>query len=121
MTKATRKGESMNDRKIGKIKSVIFGYGGYDDAMLGISFELVSDKESWGVGDFKGTWNFPPDKNAEWTVGSQTKLWGEMVRWIGELLRDANVKDVQKLVGKPVEVTFESNTLKSWRLLTEAI
>jgi hypothetical protein len=111
----------MKDKMIGKIKSVRFGNGGYDDTMLGISFDLGSDKESWGVWDFKGTWNFPPDKNAKWTTESQTILWGEMVRWIGELLRDAKVSDIQKLVGKPVEVTFESNTIKSWRLLTEAI
>lgn len=111
----------MNQKKIGKIQSVKFGMGGYDDAMLGISFTLGSDKECWGVGDFKGWWNSPPDPHAKWTLESQTTIWGDMVRFIGQLLADAKVSDVQKLAGKPVEVTFENNTLKSWRLLTEII
>jgi hypothetical protein len=107
--------------EIGKIKSVKFGAGGYDDAMLGVSFTLGSDKTSWGVGDFFGTWASPPSEHAKWTVRDQTKTWGEMVRRIGQLLIDANVSDISKLVGKPVEVTFENGTLKSWRILTEVI
>lgn len=111
----------MKERKIGKIKSVKFGMGGYDDAMIGISFTLGSDKESWGVGDFKGTWGHPPSERAQWTVSDQTKTWGEMVRWIGERLSEAKVKDIMALEGVPVEVVFEDNLLKEWRILTEAI
>lgn len=106
---------------LGKIQNIRFGLGGYDDAMLGISFTLGSDKECWGTHEFIGTWVSPPSEHANWTIESQTKLWGEMVRHIGSLLNDAKVGDIQKLIGKPIEAIFKDNTLKEWRLLTETI
>lgn len=36
------------ETKIGKIKSIKFGKGGYDDAMIGLTIHLGSDKGSWG-------------------------------------------------------------------------
>ena len=33
----------MSEKRIGKIKNISFGMGGYDDAMLGISITLGSD------------------------------------------------------------------------------
>lgn len=108
-------------KRIGKIQSVAFGMGGYDDAMLGLTVTLGSDKDSWGVGDFKGTWACEPGKYTKWTLQDQTEHWGTMVRWIGELLAAAKVSTVSDLKGIPVEVTFDDNLLKSWRILTEAI
>ena len=49
------------------------------------------------------------------------KTMADMCYKIAETLNAAAVEDVAKLVGKPVEVTFEGNTLKDWRILTEAI
>ena len=40
---------------------------------------------------------------------------------ISKLLQIAKVKEIIKLKGKPVEIEFESNTLKSWRILTEVL
>ncbi len=111
----------MTVKKIGKIKSVSFGMGGYDGVMLGISFEFGSDKDRWGVCDFKGTWASDPSKHAEWTKKEQTVLWGEMVRFIGQLLKEANVSDINDLKDIPVEVELEGNSLKRWRILTEVI
>lgn len=111
----------MIEKFIGKIDDVQFGYGGYDDAMFGLSLYFRSDKGSWGVGDFKGTWAFPPSDTAEWTIESQTILWGEMVRFIVGICSDAQVKNVLDLKGKPVEVSFENGMLESWRILTEVI
>lgn len=109
------------ETRIGKIKRVSVGFGGYQDAMIGISFELGSDKGSWGVGDFKGTWAHDPDKYCKWTKEDQRNIFADTFEFIQQLLSDANVSDVNKLVGKPVEVVFDLNTLKSWRILTEAI
>ena len=111
----------MNEKRIGKIQKVNFGLGGYQDACLGISFQLGSDKQGWGVGDFKGTWAHKPNKHCKWNEDDQTKAWGEMCRWIAELLSSAKVSSIEKLVGKPIEIEFEGMTLKSWRILEEAV
>jgi hypothetical protein len=36
-------------------------------------------------------------------------------------LKDAKVNSVDELKGKPVEVTFDGNMLKEWRILTEVL
>ena len=40
---------------------------------------------------------------------------------IKQLLEDANVLSVDDLVGKPVEATYENNSLKSFRILKEVL
>lgn len=107
-------------KRIGKIKEISFGFGGYNDAMLGVSVILGSDKESWGIGDFKGTWANRSD-GAKWSVADQIKTWGETVAWVRDLLQDAKKLKVEDLAGTPVEVTFDGNSLKSWRVLTEVV
>jgi len=37
------------------------------------------------------------------------------------LKKDAKVNSIDKLKGIPVEVTFEDNMLKEWRILTEVL
>lgn len=111
----------IHEFSIGKIETVRVGMGGYDDAMFGVSFTLCSIKDCWSIGDFKGTWASPPDKYANWTVDDQTKHWGNVMREMADLLKQASVSDIQQLVGKPVEVSIENGRLKSWRLLTEAL
>lgn len=106
-------------KEIGKIKSISFGYGGYQDAMIGISFNLGSD--GWGVDDFWGFWSCSPDKYTKWTKQDQINSLGETVLKINKLLSDAKVFDINQLKGISIEVQFESNTLKSWRILTEVL
>jgi hypothetical protein len=43
------------------------------------------------------------------------------MRYVSTLLKEAKVNSVDMLKGKPVEVTFDGNTLKSWRILTEVL
>jgi len=111
----------MIEKKIGKIQKVNFGLGGYQDACLGVSLQLGSDKMSWGVGDFKGTWAMKQTTNCKWTEEDQTRIWGEMCRWVADLLSLAKVDSIDKLVGIPVEIEFEGMRLKSWRILEEVI
>ena len=109
------------EKKIGKIIKARFGFGGYQGAMIGVSFELGSDKENWGVGDFKGYWSLERSNGAKWTEQDRITSLGETVMYVAKLLEDAKVSDISKLEGKPVECTFDCMKLKSWRLLTEAI
>jgi hypothetical protein len=109
----------MSDRKIGKIKSVRFGKGGYQDACIGVTFDLGSD--GWGVGDFWGAWAIERSSNAKWTEASRIDDLGRMVMRVNSLLDAAKATSLDELIGKPIECTFEQMSLKSWRILTEAI
>lgn len=113
------------EKRIGKITAAIFGVGGYQDAAFGLSLTFESKRGAWGVGTFiNGGWcpgRIDPDKHCQWTEEDRGRQQIEMCRKIAETLNAAAVDDVAKLVGKPVEVTFEGNRLKDWRILTEAI
>jgi len=109
----------MIEKKLGKINRVKFGSGGYDDAMFGITFELGG--QDWGVGDFWGTWTGDPSSYAKWTKEDQLRIRGETMGRIIDLMQKAKVNDLNRLQGVPVEITFESMTLKSWRVLEEVL
>lgn len=111
----------MIEKRIGKIKSVRFGFGGYQDAMFGASFDLGSTKDCWGVGDFKGAWARDPDKHCKWTKADRDKVFAETCLFLRDIMQDAGVDSVDKLKGVPVEVEFDGKTLKSWRVLKEVI
>lgn len=108
----------MEKKELGKITSLVVGYGGYDDAMIGISIGLGGDH--WGCADWRGTWAHRPEY-AEWAEETQIKHWGEAMKWLRDLMDDAKVKSSNRLVGVPVEVTFVANKLYSWRILKEVL
>ena len=105
--------------KLGKINNIRFGFGGYDDAMFGVSFEL--DGAGWGVNDFWGQWTSDPSPHAQWTKEDRMKDRSEMIDRLIELFNKAKVNNIDKLVGKPIEITFKDNWLKSWRILEEVL
>lgn len=110
------------EKKLGKIEKVSFGLGGYQGCMLGISFTLGN--AGWAVGDFKGTWDAESIKRSEytkWTEEDRSKGYDETMRFLSKLLKEAKVDTVDKLKDIPVEVTFDGNLLKEWRILTEVI
>jgi hypothetical protein len=110
-------------KEIGKITNVSYGFGGYQDAMFGVSFSFGSDKTGWGCGDFKGAWGpgITVDKYTKWTEADRSRINDETTRFIADIMVKAKVRDIQSLKGVPVEVTFEGNCLKSWRILEEVI
>lgn len=111
---------SERESELGKIKSVTFGHGGYQDCMIGISFDLGGDSSS--VGDFWGAWFIERSKSAEWTEESRTKLLGEMVMRISKLLEDAKVTRVQDLEGIPIRIYWKNfNHLDRWEILKEVL
>jgi len=107
------------EKKIGKIQSVHFGFGGYDNAMIGVSFSLGG--KSWGTQDFWGDWSLERSERAKWSEEDRIKKLGEVVMKINKTLKDANKSSVDDLIDVPIEVTFINNTLNSWRILTEVL
>lgn len=108
----------MNTR-LGKIQKIHFGMGGYQDAMIGITFVLGG--AGWGVMDFWGDWASKHRPDMQWTEESRLIRLGEMVMKINELLQQAKKTSIEQLKDVPIEATFESNTLKSWRILEEVL
>ena len=110
-------------KKIGKIKNINIGYGGYQDAMFGVTVTLGSDKECWGVGDFKGAWGMRTKvtEYTKWTEEDRQKTFADTMVFLDELMQKAKVSTIDELEGVPVEVTFEGMALKEWRVLEEVL
>lgn len=109
----------MTRKKLGKIRSCEFGHGGYQDACIGVSFDLGGD--GWGVSDFWGDWYIECSDHSQWTNSDRVLRLGETVMRLHALLDDAKVGKVSQLKGAPIEVEFEGMALKSWRVLKEVI
>lgn len=105
--------------ELGKIEAIRFGFGGYQDAQFGVSVTLSGP--GWGVQDFRGHWNREPDKNCKWTKEQQNQSFLDVLWDIRKWLAEAKVDSLDKLKGKPVEVTFENGSLQTWRILTEVL
>lgn len=109
-------------KELGKILNVRFGHCGYQDAMLGIAVTLGNT--GWGCGDSRCAWDaeiIEHTEHCKWTEEERNQQYAEIMRYISKLLKEAKVDSVEKLRGIPVEVTFEGNTLKEWRILTEVL
>lgn len=110
----------MAERKeLGRIQRVEFGWGGYQDVMLGCSFALGG--KGWGVQTHDGMWGTKRTKDCEWTEESRLKQLGETVMRLGDILSAAKKKDIADLIGVPIEAIFDGNKLVSWRILSEVL
>ena len=110
------------EKKLGKIESVRFGHGGYQDACIGLSVTLGNG--SWGVSDFKGAWDPEMIKRSDstkWTEEERSKNLVDLMWFVSKLLKEAKVDSIDKLKNIPVEVIFDGVMLKEWRVLTEVI
>lgn len=109
-------------KELGKIEQAWFGLGGYQECQIGIWFTLGG--KSWGVGTGKGEWDatrIECAKSATWTEKDRSKQNDEIVRYVSRLLAEAKVDSVDKLVGIPIEATFDGTTLREWHILTEVL
>lgn len=106
-------------KELGKIQQASFGWGGYQEAMVGASFTLGGP--GWGVVDFWGTWGIERSDYAKWTEQERIDQLGAVVMRLSDLLTKAKKQTVSALVGVPIEAEFENNTLKSWRVLEEVL
>lgn len=89
----------MINKQLGKIVFAELGFGGYQDAMFGITFRL--DCKNGSVGDFL--------------------LLDQNIDRITKILLEAKVQYMSQLGGIPIEGIFDGNVLQSWRILTEVI
>lgn len=87
----------MTSKELGRISKAQCGYLG-DFKHLAV--ELTFAGKSWGVGSYIGADN----KDA-----------------IRKMLDDAGKRYMHEMVGVPVEITFEGNVIKDWRVLTEVL
>lgn len=113
---------STSKKEFGKITRATFGFGGYQDANFGLT--LTFEGKGWGIGEFVSAgWQeaLKPGKHNKWTEDNRTKLRAEMCRKIDNILTEAKVMSIDKLVGIPVEVTFNGSSLEDWRVLTEVL
>lgn len=111
------------EKLLGKIASIHFGLGGYQDAQLGLSISL--EGKGWATNTFIGIWDYSyipsPTEFHKWTEEDRTNKLIEVNRKISELLKQANVSSIDQLKNIPIEATFECSTLKDWRILTEVL
>ena len=109
-------------KELGKIESAKFGMGGYQDCQFGLSIDFSGN--SWGVSDFKGGWGVDMDCSSEsckWDEVDRSKWFDETCRFVSQILMKAKKQYISQLVGVPVEVTFDGNSLRDWRILEEVL
>ena len=108
-------------KELGKIRSVSFGFGGYQDCQFGLSLGF----ESGGgvVGTFEGNGPLTMDipEEAEWTEADRERTVIATIKLLTETLQKAHVKSVSELLGVPVELTYNGQCLREWRILEEVI
>ena len=110
------------EKYLGKISSVKFGIGGYNDGELGLHLSFSFGGR--GTSTSKSYWDCNKVEHSEycqWSEEDRSKGYDEIMRFLSDTLNDAKCKTVDELLNKPVEVTFEDNLLKSWRILTEVL
>jgi hypothetical protein len=103
---------------LGKIESVKFGNGGYDNAMFGFSFDLSFG--GCGIFDFWGTWS-KHHEYCKWTIEEQNEHFLRIFLRVKSLMEDAGVDDFKDLERTPIEVEVDDGTLVSWRILKEVL
>ena len=104
------------ERYLGKIRTCSFGLR---EGRLGYHFSL--DFTGGGVDDFWGHFDGEPSEHANWTSRDRDHFFAHSMCKVGKLLREAKKQNFNDLVGVPVEVTIERDSLRSWRVLTEVI
>ena len=120
---ADTKGNDMSKLKLGKIYSAEFGLGGYQETMLGLhlSFSFGGNSRisiSIAAWDYK---KIECTDSCKWSEKDRSNEYSEIMRKLSSLLDEANVDNVLKLKGIPVEVTLVDNAFKSFRILKEVL
>ena len=112
----------MKEKVLGKIDSAKFGIGGYQDAMIGLHLSFTMNGS--GVCQSLCAWDANMIKHSEyckWTEEDRSKEYDQIMRKISDILNDSKKSSVSDLAGVPVELEFEGNSLKDWRVLTEVL
>lgn len=108
----------MIQRKLGKITNAQFGR--YPDRPFLFGLQLEFDFKGSGVG-CGGRYTVNISDACRWERQEKLEAIERNINHLNQILEDANVNHVSKLIGKPVEVTLEGNMFKDFRILTEVI
>jgi hypothetical protein len=116
-------------KELGKVRSVHFGYGGYQDVQ--VVFRIEIGGKDWGSClEYEGGWGhvsegelLKPNSSYKWSHADRVKGIGEAAWKAFELVREAGVKSFKDLVDIPIEATFDGpfGKLKSVRVLKEVL
>jgi hypothetical protein len=110
---------AVRTKVLGKIAYARFGWGGHENAMLGLSISF--SMKGTGVGTFDGAWGIEWSEQVKWTEESRLTSLGKVTMRLGALLKMINKLDAKDLVGTPVELTFDGTRLVEWRILEEVL
>jgi hypothetical protein len=115
--------------KIGVIERVKCGIGGYQDCQVVFEFQLKG--KGWEtIHVMECGWAHvskedlqKPNSSYKWTHESRIQQMGEKFWEVIEVMKDAKVSELNKLVGKPVVVKFDSEFGRNlgFTILKEAI
>lgn len=109
----------MEEKSLGKITFAEFGQCKDRPFLFGLHLCFEFDGGSSGCCD-GGQYAINIGKRCDWSkVESRDIL--KVMEIINKTLKDAKVSYISELINKPVEVTFEKNRFKNFRILTEVI
>ena len=110
----------VSEKRLGKIERMHFGFGGYQDAMFGLS--LTFSMDGYGVQDFiGGGWIEENSKGDPELIQSRRDAMANMSERIIGIMKEAKIGGIDALVGMPVEIITDNGALRSWRILTEVL
>ena len=109
----------MNEKILGKIDFAEYGTIKDYPFLIGLllGFKLGDGRSIMDGGKY--TINIR--KECRWEESERTIAITASIEKVYQILKDAKVNYVSELVGKPVEVTIESNKFKDFRILTEVL
>lgn len=105
----------MDGKVLGKITKVRYGFD--DHLTFGAYFHL----EGSGFGVVASVATGPHhQRNGESLQDFQARM-GRVSARLVLAMQEAKVQNLHEMEGKPVEVEFEGNMIKDWRILTEVL
>lgn len=97
---------------IGKIEKITLG--SYDNRF---GIKIIIEGPGWGVIDFIGLpARIHPEERGGYLGDAANVLW-----WASKTITEAKKTSLDELNGIPVEATFDSAKLVSWRILHEVL
>lgn len=111
----TKTNSYIEEKLLGKIISAEFGFH-KDYPFYGLILEFKCSNKNVGC-DY--TVNI--SKECRWEESERQEAITRNAEFVSKILKDAKCNYVSELKNKPVEVTIERNTFKSFRILTEVL
>lgn len=108
----------MIKKVLGKIDFAEFGT--IKDYPFLIGFQLGFTMECGGVMD-GGKYTVNISEACKWPASDRNAAVFENIELLNYILKAAKVNYVSELINKPVEITLENNTFKTFRILTEVL